>query len=182
LAPARGGREPFASAEGEHLRAPSLGASLKRPGFSAVPQFFEHSLFDFPNLRHTVLGGKTAEGGVDRAGMVNGTIPAPKQLDVRSAHEARAPAEAAMETAQSRDSGGLGSAKKKRPWGSAQVLEKARSGQGNPSFSFGCLWPGFAGFGRFWLNLVWAWIFLGPPRPALGWLGDIQRRAQARDR
>ena len=80
--------------------------------------------------------------------MVNGTIPAPKQLDVRGAHEACAPAEAAMETAQSRDlgeAGGLGSTKKKRPWGSAQVLEKARSGQGNPSFSFGFLWPGFAG-------------------------------------
>ena len=79
--------------------------------------------------------------------MINGTIPAPKQLDVRGADEACAPAEAAMETAQSRD---LGEArirehKEKRPWGSAQVLEKARSGQGNPSFSFSCLWPGFAG-------------------------------------
>jgi hypothetical protein len=49
--------------------------------------------------------------------MFNGTIPAPTQLDVRGADEACAPAETAMETAQSRDSGGLGSTKKKRPKG-----------------------------------------------------------------
>jgi hypothetical protein len=115
--------------------------------------------------------------------MVNETIPAPKELDLRRADEACAPAEAAMETSRhSGEAGGLGSTTKKQPWGSAQVIEKARSGQGNPSFSFGFPWPGFAGFGQFWLNLVWAWIFPGPARPALGWLGDIRRHAQARDR
>ena len=37
--------------------------------------------------------------------------------------------------------------------GSAQVLDKARFGQGNPSFSLGWIWPGFAGFGSIWPNL-----------------------------
>ena len=32
---------------------------------------------------------------------------------------------------------------------------------GNPSFSLGLIWPGFAGFGSIWLNLDSAWIFLG---------------------
>jgi hypothetical protein len=45
--------------------------------------------------------------------------------------------------------------------GSAQVLDKARFGQGNPSFSLDYLWPGFAGFGSIWPNLDGAWIFLG---------------------
>jgi hypothetical protein len=47
-----------------------------------------------------------------------------------------------------------GREKKKMAWGSAQPLEKARFGQGNPRkcklFSlifFGWAWPGFAGLG-----------------------------------
>jgi hypothetical protein len=32
-------------------------------------------------------------------------------------------------------------------WGSAQPLEKSRSGKGIQAFSFGCLWRDVAGFG-----------------------------------
>jgi hypothetical protein len=33
------------------------------------------------------------------------------------------------------------------PWGSAQVLEKARFGEMNPRIFLGSIWPDFAGFG-----------------------------------
>ena len=59
------------------------------------------------------------------------------------------------------EQGRTGEAKRKRPWGVAQVLEKAQFGQENPSFSLGWIWPNFAGFGQTWLNLGLAWIFLG---------------------
>ncbi len=42
---------------------------------------------------------------------------------------------------------GMRRRKKKWPGGSAQVIEKARFGEGNPSISLGEIWPGFAGFG-----------------------------------
>src|SRR5271163_3891419 len=72
----------------------------------------------------------------------------------------RLPAEAAARRARG-DAGEQGGRKKKRPGGSAQVLDKARFGQGNPSFSLGWIWPGLAGFGSIWRNLDSAWIFLG---------------------
>ena len=59
------------------------------------------------------------------------------------------------------DVGEPGRRRKKRLGGSAQVLDKARFGQGNPSFSLGWIWPGLAGFGSIWPNLDSAWIFLG---------------------
>jgi hypothetical protein len=47
------------------------------------------------------------------------------------------------------------------PWGSAQVIEKARFGEGNARISFGLFWPGFAGFGpgyaRFGLGSDFPW-------------------------
>ena len=72
----------------------------------------------------------------------------------------RLPAEAAARGARG-DAGEPGRQKKKRPGGSAQVIDKARFGQGNPSFSLGWIWPGLAGFGSIWPNLDSAWIFLG---------------------
>jgi hypothetical protein len=38
-----------------------------------------------------------------------------------------------------------GSGEEKRPWGSAQALDKARFGEGNPRIFFALIWLGFAG-------------------------------------
>jgi hypothetical protein len=50
------------------------------------------------------------------------------------------------------------------PWGSAQVIEKARLGEGNARISFGLFWPAFAGagpgFARFGFGLENIWIYL----------------------
>jgi hypothetical protein len=37
--------------------------------------------------------------------------------------------------------------KEKRPWGSAQVIDKAQFGEENPRIFLGFIWPGFAGWG-----------------------------------
>jgi hypothetical protein len=75
------------------------------------------------------------------------------QLNETDMENRKAPAEAAVRRARGYAEG-PGRQKKKHAGGSAQVLDKARFGQGNPRFSFDYLWPGFAGFGSVWLSLA----------------------------
>jgi hypothetical protein len=44
--------------------------------------------------------------------------------------------------------------KKKRPWGSAQPIEKSRFDEGNSMITFGCLWLGIAQSRRICENLA----------------------------
>ena len=55
--------------------------------------------------------------------------------------------------------GGAKGWERKMPWGSAQLLEKAQSGQGNQSQFLCFIWPGLAQFGQIWLNSALACIF-----------------------
>ena len=153
LTPAFGRRRTICRRRRRTPARSSLGASVKRPGFWAVPQFFEHLLSDFQNLRHTVLGGKT-EAAVNEAVWLAGQFPAP--------------AKPAMETARSAKREGR-SAKKKRPWGRRKSLKRLDPDKENKVNSFDCLWPGFAGFGQFWLNS--AWLGFSLDRPGRVWHG-----------
>jgi hypothetical protein len=82
---------------------------------------------------------------------------------------------ASRTSADSGEAGGFGSAKKNSPQSRRKSLKRLDPDKEIQAFSFECRSPGFAGFGQFWLNLVWAWIFLGPFRLARRRLGGARK-------
>jgi hypothetical protein len=63
------------------------------------------------------------------------------------------------------------------PWGSAQALEKARSGERNPRISLAQIWPGFAGFGPGFAGFGFAWKKFGSTDPIWSGADSIRQIA-----